>query len=65
MIAGYDVAIECDTEWESDEEIVSPVFAFCDLAEDSLQYTRYTHHTPDPSCKKKCREPDESTTNES
>ena len=65
MISGYDVVIECDTEYEPDEEIVSPVFAFGDLAENSLQYTRYTHHTPDPSCKKKCRESDESSADES
>ena len=65
MISGYDVAIECDTEYEPHEEVVSPVFAFGELAQYSLHDTRYTHHPPDPSCKKKCRESDESSADES
>ena len=65
VISGYDVAIECDTEYEPHEEVVSPVFAFGELAQYSLHDTRYTHHTPESSCKKKCRESDEGSADES
>ena len=64
MISRYDIAIECDASHEPHEEVVSPVFTFSELAEDSLHDTRYTHHTPESSCKKKCRESDDGSTDE-
>ncbi len=65
MICWYDVAIECDTEYEPHEEIVSPVFAFGELTQYSLHDARYTHDTPESSSKKKCRESDEGSADES
>lgn len=64
MISRYDIAIECDASHESNEEVVSPVFVFSELAEDSLHDTGYTHHPPESSCKKKCRESDDGSTDE-